>query len=325
MPFPIWSLCLYKNWIVLSGGGGGKKFGIVNMLMVYKPMTMEMLKQEDTGEDLATSIICVPKKDILITAISKDIMIVKISDSLEFQRLLRVPCDLLKNLAMVRCDSTEKKLVTGGEEGVLRLWNLETDRKVSKRLEIFANCEISGCDVNSAFVCAALKNKSCAIYSAETGAKLKSLQFGEAITNPMMFKACYFNSNFLYTLETGVKSGSYLTKWKIGSEIAPVDSLQVSEGAASYLKLSQSGKFAGIGSSNGTVSVVDLKNLKIVLQKAEFDMPATCLDFNSKETFILVGSADYSYSYIHLHSSSWVHLFLIGLFLGIFAYFSPFA
>ena len=189
-------------------------------------------------------------------------------------------------------------------------------------MEIDTGFEIFCCDANGKFICAALKNKFCVIYSLETGCKLKSLQLCEIITAPMMFRACYFIENTLITLAAGVRSASYLSKWSLEPEISPVNSVKVSEGSATYLKLSKTGKFAGIGSSDGYVICVDTENLKIVLQREEFDMPATCLDFNQKETIMMVGSADYAYSYIHLYSTSWLKICILGLLLSTIAYFA---
>ena len=121
LPFPIWSLCLYKNWVLLSGGGGGKKFGIKNKLMLYKPYTMEILKELDTGEELVVSLISISTKDLIISGIGKDIAIYKITNNLEINSLARFPCDLTKNVGKIRSFSQEKMLISGGEEGIIRI------------------------------------------------------------------------------------------------------------------------------------------------------------------------------------------------------------
>ncbi len=55
---PIWAICQYKDFIIVSGGGGGKKFGILNFISVYKPaLKLENpIVEEDTEEDLVTSL-----------------------------------------------------------------------------------------------------------------------------------------------------------------------------------------------------------------------------------------------------------------------------
>ena len=320
LPIPIWSLCLYKNWVLISGGGGGKKFGVKNMLMIYKPYTMELLKEEDTEEELLSSITTLPKKDILVAAITKDIQLFKITDDLKLIKLVRVSCEQTKNLGMVRGNSVETMLISGGEEGYLRVWKVQSEKSLQKSLDINTFSEITCCDISLQFICAALKNKTCALYSVETGLKLKSLQFGENISAPLMVKSCYFSGSYLMTLETGVRSASYLSKWKLLPEVFPIDSVKICKGSASYLKLSRSGRYAGVGSSDGSVSIIDTNNLKILHHRLEFDMPATCLDFNNKENVMLVGSADYAYSYIHFKSTSWLAFLLLGLALSFLSY-----
>lgn len=285
---------------------------------------METVKNQDTGAELASCLVHVRGKDIVVAALGKDIAVYKITDKQEIITVTRVPCENNKNLGVVSVYK-DSKIVTAGEDGIIRLWNLESDKNIVKILEIDTGTDVTSCDTNEKFICAALKTKFCNIYSSETGIKLKTLQFGEVITNPMMIKSCYFNRTELFTLGTGVKTGSYLTKWNLYPEIFPVDSIKVAECGASYLKVSKTGKKAGIGTSDGTVVVINTSDLSIIYQNNEFDMPATCLEFNSKEKIVLAGSADYAYKYIKISSTSWTKIFILGLFLSIIGYhfFSP--
>lgn len=311
--FPIWGVCIYKNYILITGGGGGRKFGIDNKLNIYKSGSMELVKEHSTGEDLASSLTYIASKDLILSAYGKGISAFKINENNDFVKLFYTESEMVKTLSIVRPFDQDNKIVSGGEEGVIKVWKFDSETSITKLVEIVVGIEISCVDARGKFVCAALKNKSCAVFSAETGCKLRSLMFSENPSAPMMFKSCSFTNKSLLTLQTGPKMVSYLTKWKITDDmqILPEDSIQVSDTSATYLKVSKSGKLAGIGSSDGKIIVVKHDELEIVMSKMEFDMPATCLDFNINESAMIIGAADYSCAYIKLRSNFWNGLYFV--------------
>ncbi|OMJ84256.1 hypothetical protein SteCoe_14678 [Stentor coeruleus] len=311
--FPIWSLCIYKNYVLITGGGGGKKFGLENKLNIYKSGSMELVKEHSTGDQLASSLNYIPSKDLILAAYGKGISAFKINEKNDFVKLFYTESEKEKGSGTVRPFDQDTKIVSGGEEGVIKVWKFDSETSITKLVEIVVGIEVSCVDAKGKFVCAALKNKSCAIYSAETGCKLKSLMFSEKPSVPMMFKSCSFTNKSLLTLQTGPKMASYLTKWKITNDmqVIPEDSIQVSNTSATYLKVSKSGKLAGIGSSDGKIIVVKTDELEIVMSKMEFHMPATSLDFNSNESAMIIGAADYSCAYIKITSNFWNALYFV--------------
>lgn len=84
LPFPIWSLCLCRDILLVSGGGGGKQFGIRNRLMLYKP-TFVLTSAEcefDTGDDAVASLDWAKVLDFVVASIGKDTMLLRVTEEL---------------------------------------------------------------------------------------------------------------------------------------------------------------------------------------------------------------------------------------------------
>jgi hypothetical protein len=64
--FPIFSACEYKNIIFLSGGGGGQKFGVKNILEIRNRMDLTSLHSENLNETLIEGLFALEENDSLI-------------------------------------------------------------------------------------------------------------------------------------------------------------------------------------------------------------------------------------------------------------------
>lgn len=320
--FPIFGLCFYKDLILFSGGGGGKKFAVRNEILVFKSNRMEKVSSLDTGDDLLSSIHYLPKSDSIIGCLGKDIAFYSISSTSkthEIKLIHRFNSEKSKTLSIVKPIPGEKVL-SAGEEGIISLWNIEKIENSQKVLQIDTHSEVFSCDGSDEFICAALKNLSCAVYSVKTGLKLKSLQFSDEPAKMMMMRASLIQGNYLITLASAHKS-SYVTKWNLKNNFSPVGSVQVANTSASMAKISKSGKLAAIGTSSGEVLIVDISNLSIINRKQLFEMPATCCDFNSKDSSLTVGAADYSYALISISSRNYLLFLILALVTVIISYF----
>ena len=316
--FPIFSVCFYKNWVLVSGGGGGQAFGIRNKLILYNSSTMESITEEDTGSDLLSKIIQIPNKDLFLCILGNDLSIYKVDNKPTIKQQTRSKCENKKNLLSISLN--QNTIISGGEEGFLRVWQLNSHNELTKKQEIYAEWEIHCCDMNEKFICAALSNKTCGIYSVD-GAKLKSLQFCEIGTTPMMVKSCYFVKDKLITLQSGFKSSSYLTKWDLNNNFCPIASAEVYVGAAPYMKVSKSGRIVAIGCSDGSAVVVRLQDWKKLYKQQVFELPVMAADFNQTENLLIIGSASNDYSFVEIGRRSWVTIFSVGVFISTLAYF----
>mmetsp|Transcript_14478 Transcript_14478/g.14545 ORF Transcript_14478/g.14545 Transcript_14478/m.14545 type:complete len:83 (+) Transcript_14478:423-671(+) len=79
------------------------------------------------------------------------------------------------------------------------------------------NSSLTGIDIipNNLMVCATFKDKTCRIYEIPAGLYVKTLYFSRKCDpQGLMFKGCCFSekNDYLYTIQTGLKAGSYFTK-----------------------------------------------------------------------------------------------------------------
>jgi len=300
LPFPIWAICLYKDYVIISGGGGGKQFGICNMLVLYKlaKKLTNKVTEEDTGSDLVTSIQWLQSADLVVASIQKDILVLRVS-SQQFEKLLRVNCEVSKSLGQVKATQDAKKLVSGGEEGIVKVWSLKSSPVELQKLSQFdCGSGVNGLDICSKYIAVSCKDKTCKILTQQ-GTLLFSLGFSTSKVQNMLFKGCGFSGkeDELYTLQTVPRGSSYITKWSIKKNFQPIDSVEVHHSTCCTLKISNSGSYCAVGTSEGHVKVLRTKDLSTLYSKLLFEMPVTTFDFNSKETRFLTGSADYAYSY----------------------------
>ena len=70
LPFPLLAIAQCGDKVLVSGGGGGKKFGMENKILVYakKPVLEKPLVEHLTNEDIITSFHFSPKVKNLFAA-----------------------------------------------------------------------------------------------------------------------------------------------------------------------------------------------------------------------------------------------------------------
>lgn len=130
----------------------------------------------------------------------------------------RINCEENKSINCVKGSFDNSILAAGGEEGSVKLWNIDNDNfNLKKITELNHLSVMTGIDImpNNKMVCATFKDKSCRLYEINSGLHTKTLYFSRTCdTQGLMFKGCYFSSDnsYLYTIQTGPKSGSFLTK-----------------------------------------------------------------------------------------------------------------
>ena len=82
--YPIWALTCFKDYVVVSGGGGGAQFGIKNMLSLFKRQTKfdNPLSELDTRKELAAYLDWAQKLDVIVASIGRGTAFYRVSGKL---------------------------------------------------------------------------------------------------------------------------------------------------------------------------------------------------------------------------------------------------
>lgn len=82
--YPIWALTCYKTYVVVSGGGGGKSFGIKNKLSLFKRQSRfeEPLSELDTQEELAAFLDWAQQLDVIVASMGQCTIFYRVSGQL---------------------------------------------------------------------------------------------------------------------------------------------------------------------------------------------------------------------------------------------------
>lgn len=131
---PLFGIGIYKNHILISGGGGGKDYGLPNSLKIYKkefPLGPH-IHEIDFDKELM-SYFQFAHKDLpyFVAALSKFAAIFEIEPKTgEVNEICRTEADFHEKdpeVAKVRWSLDNKMFVAGGEEGVMRVFSVNYD------------------------------------------------------------------------------------------------------------------------------------------------------------------------------------------------------
>jgi hypothetical protein len=79
--FPVFAFSWVHDLILVSGGGGGKKFAVLNKLVLYEAraqLTTPLL-EEDTGSELVGFLDWGRTADLVLACIASDCMLLKVT------------------------------------------------------------------------------------------------------------------------------------------------------------------------------------------------------------------------------------------------------
>lgn len=133
--YPIYGLASNDTYTITSGGGGGKNYGIEDLLDVNvlneKEKRLEVLWSTAEQNGVVDSIQYVEKYNIWIGSIKNECILFEINEETGPQVLLRFVTDFSEKhprQVVAKFANNEDFILTGGDDKTLRLWKLKFEQ-----------------------------------------------------------------------------------------------------------------------------------------------------------------------------------------------------
>ena len=303
------------------GGGGSSKTGVGNQLaLVDLDDDIKVLSKFDTGDELGSLarrcgessndfVVCFGSK-LRMFQVMDDAILEKQGSEIVADFHEKEPC---VNAMDVAYDGLS--LVTGGDDGVVRLWVLEEDDLRRDR-----DCPGHDAAVTSVayadaahLIVSASKDGSCRLWSATLGTCFTIIDV-RAVTpievpkprgkrappkpGVVMCRSARFTDRDLSVIVASCpnRGAAFASKWALSvvKDEVILDMVTISRVSTNPVSTTAATKdLAAFGDVDGTVTVLSTATLKPVLTKRSVhDLPVTALAFSSDDS-LLSASADY--------------------------------
>ncbi|SBT71262.1 guanine nucleotide-exchange factor SEC12, putative [Plasmodium malariae] len=251
--YPIYGIGSNENYVVTSGGGGGKSYGIEDLLDINtfneKEKKLQVLWSTTEQRGVVDSIIYVEKHNIWLGSVRNECVIFQINEETGPNILLTFVTDFSEKNSrqvVVKFSSNDDLIITGGEDKTLRLWKLKltNDNKyvhvhnnlyldITKAVEHLGDFtghddSIKDCDItlDERIIISCSSDNSLKLWDTQSLINLHT----EQMKNPqnsndkLNFRCCKFLKNidikkeYSYTLLTTAyttRGNSYLIIWAI--------------------------------------------------------------------------------------------------------------
>ena len=268
---PLFCLGVFKDYVIISMGGGGKQYGLINQFKVYKREfpVKEAVYSKDLEENLMSHFSFHNQGlNYMIAAVSKFVVLYSIEMSTgTLIEQVRYEADYASDLpavSKVKWSSDDQYIVSGGEDGTMRIFKVIYEGKDIHSLEQQIELGSHSRDINDVSInrsnqlaVSSSSDKTWRIYTIKDGKCIKRLSFSEDIgVENLQFKGALFSPDerYLYTLATKIKGKSYLIKWDAKSEnFDPIDTMEAHRNPSCIMNIDYSGSNIAIGTNDGHV------------------------------------------------------------------------
>lgn len=360
------------DYALIAGGGGTGNTGVKNQLQVAAYVgkgEFEFLRAFETdseGRQRFCSGVChgvIEGVTIVCALLETDVLLLSVAQArgehgqqhqaLSMSRLVEFRADFAEVESSVNCACVTKdgRIVTGGEDGVVRVWSLVRGKDSTCTINKLHECKSHTAPVmalgkhpQEPWVCSASKDGTCKVWNIETQQLLLSIApidessgVPSTASTKLQCRGCYFSSdgNSLFTILCGRKGSTHLLKFSIslGADktlsYSPLRTVVASKDPSTRLVLTDSGEKIAIGGSNGQVAVFDAATLsKVFSIAAHDDYPVTGLAFapasvasaDGMSCFLVTCSVDNRMATITSHKFSMLLAIVLFVILAVIAY-----
>eukprot|EP00743_Colponemidia_sp_Colp-15_P005099 GILK01005489.1.p1 GENE.GILK01005489.1~~GILK01005489.1.p1 ORF type:complete len:382 (+),score=38.91 GILK01005489.1:39-1148(+) len=321
--------CFALNWgehgrVMISGGGGGAQYGIVNCLSVFqvnnleKPTTLTAVLKENTQDNIVTNITYSRERRLYACSLGGNCRLFFLNKEGEAKELVQFQTDFAAEpyQKAVRFSSSGDLLATAGEDGTLRLWQLSAEHVEGQdhSVPIAAPKLLHSCtghtkavnDIDfspdGSLVCTSSFDLSCLIFAVASGLCIKRLTFAVANGPNLIFRGCRFSKDgqYLFTVQTPPRGSAYITQWTVGTDFAALKTVVAHLKPISAFTISEDSIYLGVGTNDGAVKIFCANSLACLNERKPHEMPVTNVSFGMEKrpVALLSGSADYTYHFL---------------------------
>ena len=339
---PIFSLYIIDDKIIIACGGGNKKFGVKNKIILYQLYQGYFGQSliEENLDEIPEFIEGIPSKKIFCFCSQNKIHFYNISrDFKSFQKIYTLTLES-EEISLNCFKIKDNMLATGDDKGSLKLFNINFNNdEINSINEIASNKNAHLRGINKIEFCSKNKNNFLITASGDGTCKIFNItspniqmvsffSFRQSLSEP----ANYFmrdliyvqEKNLVYTIQSPKEGASFLTKWDLSNvnSVKPLETIKISRVPCPSFDITENKKYLGITDIEGKIFFVDAKNMKITgWKKIGEEMLRNCKFYNN---YLITGSIAHCLKINKLltsfGSSLFKFIFYVGLFLGICYY-----
>ena len=282
---PIFSLYIFEDKLIVGCGGGDKKFGLKNKIIlfqIHQGYFGQSLSEENLDE-IPEFIEGIPSKKIFCFNSKNKLYFYSImKDNISFKK--KYTLSLFPEKICLDCFKfNEDILATGSDKGSLKLFKINfIDDEIDSINELSSNENahwggikkiLFGFKNKIKFLITASVDGTCKIFNITDPKKniqvisyFSFRQFLHEPANYFMRDLIYINDkNIAYTIQSPREGKSFLTKWDVSNinYIKPIHTIKISNVPCSSFDLSEDNKYLGITDREGRIFFVEANNLII--------------------------------------------------------------
>jgi hypothetical protein len=314
---PIFGLYTIDNYLIICSGGGNKKFGVKNKILLYNitsnGLSSKPLFEKIIDDSIPTFITGIKDKQIFVTSMNGAAYFYKISSN-KFEEIYSL--EVLKEnnnneelfLSCIYIDNKTDEMVTGTSNGVLSYYKITYKFNNGNSIDsvnlISENNKAHLRAINNLTIVKIGKKKIVVTASGDGNCKLFDLnnnlnyiskfsfrQFEGETANYYMRDILYDNFN-IFTLQSPIQGKSFITKWSLKNinEVAPIETLEVSNNVCFSMNFNKNKNLIGIIDSEGNILFANPYNMNLMGKKKVSESMIRSGIFWEK--YFIVGSID---------------------------------
>ena len=314
---PVFGLYTIDNYLIICSGGGNKKFGVKNKILLYnltsKGISSKPIFEKIIDDSIPTFITGINKKQIFVTSMNGSAYFYKISNN-KFEEIYKL--DVLSEYneeLFLNCfyiDNNTGEMITGTSNGILSYFKISYKNGNENLIEtINLNCENDKAHIRTInnliiikkgknnYVVTASGDGNCKIFDLNDNlrfiSKFSFRQFEGETANYYMRDLLYdkFN-NYVFTLQSPTQGKSFITKWSLKNinEVKPIETLELTNVVCFSMNFNKNENVIGVIDSDGNILFVNPYEMNIMGKKKVGENMIKCGVFWEK--YYIVGSID---------------------------------